>query len=346
MRELGCVNIDVDMKNVINNWVHIPGIHCGSVAIRDVTKYYGYNLSEPMCFGLGGGLGFFYTVREDMNPTRVIHLRGPGMEPNFFSLIGDSVDWRLEEDSDRAFELLKGFIDSGVPVLVQTDIFYLDYYNSSTHFPGHVIPVWGYDDESEIVFVSDTGFDGLQRISYENFRKARSSKANPYPLFNNWFEVKLELPISPLSDIIPKAIRKNAEFMIEGRESSRGISSVSTIRSWADDLLDWGNVEDWKWSSRFAYQVITKRGTCGAGFRFMYRDFLLEAQEMVPSIRKLGLVEMMDRIGNEWSGIALLLKSTSETEIVGLRFNELSVKARDIAGLEEEFYIKVLKNIP
>ncbi len=333
------------MKKIIDNWVHIPGIHCGSVAIRDLTAFYGFKLSEPMCFGIGGGLGFFYTPLEDMSPTRVIHLRGPGMEPNFFSLIGESIDWRLEEDSFRAFELIKAFIDEDIPVLVQTDIYYLEYYNSSTHFPGHVIPVWGYDDESEIVFVSDTGFDGLQRVSYDNFRKARSSKANPYPLFNNWFEVKLKSPISPLSEIIPRALRKNAEFMIEGRESSRGISSVKTIRLWADELLDWGNVKDWRWSARFAYQVIAKRGTCGAGFRYMYRDFLLEVQEIISSIRALGLPESMDRIGNAWGEIASLLKRISEGERVGDLFKVASVKARHIADLEEEFYIKVLKNI-
>src|SRR5579885_1228061 len=48
------------MKKIIKNWVHIPGLHCGSTALRDVVTYYGYNFSEAMCFGLGGGLGFFY----------------------------------------------------------------------------------------------------------------------------------------------------------------------------------------------------------------------------------------------------------------------------------------------
>ena len=46
------------MKKLIENWVHIPGVHCGSVTLRDVVTYYGYPWSEPMCFGIGGGLGF------------------------------------------------------------------------------------------------------------------------------------------------------------------------------------------------------------------------------------------------------------------------------------------------
>ncbi|MFQ5787368.1 MAG: BtrH N-terminal domain-containing protein, partial [Thermodesulfobacteriota bacterium] len=61
---------------MINNWIHIPGIHCGSVALRNVVTYYGLNLSEPMCFGLGSGLGFFYSINEKMSPSKSIHLRG------------------------------------------------------------------------------------------------------------------------------------------------------------------------------------------------------------------------------------------------------------------------------
>jgi hypothetical protein len=333
------------MKKIIESWVHIPGLHCGSTALRDVITYYGYNFSEAMCFGLGGGLGFFYTKGEDMSPSRIIHLRGPGMEPNFFSLVHKPTSWKYESDEDKALEVMKEWIRMDIPILIQTDIYYLDYYKSSTHFPGHVVSVWGYDDETETVFLGDTGFPGLQTVTYENFKKGRTSKAAPFPLNNNWFEVNLEKPIPSLSEIIPEAIRRNARFMIEGTKTSRGESSVRMIKIWAEELPSWTDVSDWKWCTRFAYQVIEKRGTGGGGFRWIYRDFLKEAEGIIPSLKEFKLSEKMNLLGEKWSEISMLLKQISESERNEALFKKASGMAKEVGELEEEFYRTVLDKI-
>ncbi len=331
------------MRRVIEGWVHKPGLHCGSVALRDVISYYGYDFSEAMCFGLGAGLGFFYTVGEELSPTRIIHLRGAGMEPNFFNVFGIPYSWRFEDDADTAFEKVKDSIDRGVPVLLQTDIRYLDYYNSSTHFPGHVVGLWGYDEEKNAAFLSDTGFEGLMTVPLHSLRKARASKAPPYPLSNNWFEVNIEETLPPLSRVIPKAIRKNAELMLEGLEGSRGISSVETIRVWAKELPQWAEVSDWKWCARFAYQVIERRGTGGGGFRFIYRDFLKEAEEIVPKLKEFNLPQKMDRIGRRWSKISDVLKEISEGE--DRDFSKVQPMVYEVADLEEEFYKTAIEKV-
>lgn len=329
------------MKKVIDNWVHIPGLHCGSTALRDVVTYYGYNFSEAMCFGLGGGLGFFYAKGENLSPTRIIHLRGPEMEPNFFSLIDKPISWKYEPDEDKASEILKEWINRDVPVLIQTDIFYLNYYGSSTHFPGHIVSVWGYDDELESVFLADTGFEGLQTVSYDDFKKGRTSKALPFPLENNWFEVNLKEPILPLSEIIPEAIRRNARFMIEGTKSARGESGVKTIEQWGEELPSWADASDWKWCARFAYQVIEKRGTGGGGFRWIYRDFLREAEEILPVLKEFKLSEKMDLIGRQWSEMSMLLKRISENGRDASLFKKASEMARELGEMEEGFYTTV-----
>jgi hypothetical protein len=330
------------MKKIIKNWVHIPGVHCGSVALRDVITHYGHNISEVMCFGLGGGLGFFYTKGENLSPSRIIHLRGPGMEPNFFSLIDKPTSWKYELDEDKALEIAKEWINGDIPILIQTDIYYLDYCKSSTHFPGHVVSVWGYDDETETVFLSDTGFEGLQTVSYEGFKKGRISKAPPFPLDNNWFEVDLKKPLPPLSGVIPEAIRRNAKFMIDGARSSRGESGVKTIKLWAEELPGWADAPDWKWCVRFAYQVIEKRGTGGGGFRWIYRDFLREAEEIIPALKESKFSEKMDLIGAKWSQISMLLKEISENEKNESLFKKASRLAGELGDLEEGFYDAVI----
>ncbi|NIP39475.1 MAG: BtrH N-terminal domain-containing protein, partial [Candidatus Dadabacteria bacterium] len=254
------------MKKVIEGWKHIPGIHCGSAALRDVATYYGLPLSEPMCFGLGGGLGFFYSIDNEISPTRNIHLRGPDMEPGFFSLFTDEKKWEYEQDDSKALQDVIDYIDRDIPVLIQTDIYYLDYYNSSTHFPGHIVVVSGYDDQKQEVYLSDTGFHGLQAVSFENLKKSRSAKIKPYPLSNNWISVGGINTQNDLKDLIPLAIKSNALKMLRGAVSPRGISGVEKIRELSVDITNWKNARDWKWSFRYSYQVIQKRGTCGAGF--------------------------------------------------------------------------------
>jgi hypothetical protein len=331
------------MRKMIDGWVHIPGIHCGSAAIRNIMKFYGYDLSEAMCFGLGSGMGFFYTVSPQLSPTRMIFLRGPGMEYNFFNVIGIPAQWKQEDDADKALKEALEWVERGVPVLVQTDIYYLPYYNSKTHFPGHVVAIWGYDDDAKVVYVSDTDFEELQSVPYELFKKARSSKASPFPLRNNWFEVNLTEPLPPLAKVAPRAIEKNARMMIEGVKGLRGESSLEQIRRWSCDLTDWPNAPDWKWCARFGYQVIARRGVEGAGFRWMYRDFLKEVEELVPGLKELGLSGKMDTAGAKWAEAASLLKAISERDepAEGL-LRKASEVAYEIWEIEGEYYGMVL----
>jgi hypothetical protein len=260
-------------------------------------------------------------------------------------LVHKPTSWKYESDEDKALEVMKEWIRMDIPILIQTDIYYLDYYKSSTHFPGHVVSVWGYDDETETVFLGDTGFPGLQTVTYENFKKGRTSKAAPFPLNNNWFEVNLEKPIPSLSEIIPEAIRRNARFMIEGTKTSRGESSVRMIKIWAEELPSWTDVSDWKWCTRFAYQVIEKRGTGGGGFRWIYRDFLKEAEGIIPSLKEFKLSEKMNLLGEKWSEISMLLKQISESERNEALFKKASGMAKEVSELEEEFYRTVLDKI-
>ncbi|MEZ4548453.1 MAG: BtrH N-terminal domain-containing protein [Thermodesulfobacteriota bacterium] len=333
------------MKRLIENWVHIPGIHCGSVTLRDVMTFFGHPWTEEMCFGIGGGLGFYYTVGENISPTHMIFMRGPGMETSFFSLVVEKTEWKQAE-AGRAVETVKGIIDSGIPAIIQTDIFYLHYYKSSTHFPGHIISVWGYDDEKGVVYVADTQFEGLKTVSYDDLEESMGSSAPPNPLHNNYLDMVVPQELRPLSELAPEAIRINARKMADGVTGGRGESAVRLIKAWAEDMPSWRDVHDWKWCARFGYQVIKKRGVGGAGFRWIYRDFLKEAEAITPGISKLGLPEKMDRIGERWSEAADLLKEISER---GKPEKELLKKASSVAaeiyGMETKYYNYVLEKL-
>lgn len=332
------------MKKIIGDWVHIPGIHCGSVTLRDVMMYFGYPWSEEMCFGVGAGLGFYYTVREDISPTRMIFVRGPEMEPTFFSLALEPMSWKHARED--ALGIVKSSLERDVPVIIQTDIYYLDYYESSTHFPGHIVSVWGYDDESHEMFVADAHFEGLKRVPYDKFIEGMASQSPPNPLDYNYMAINPDRKVRPLSEIIPEALRLNAIRMLEGRTGERGESGVGLIREWSDDLPSWKDVPDWQWCARFGYQVIEKRGVGGGGFRWIYRDFLKEAERVIPDLRDLNLSIRMNHIGNRWHEIAILLKEISENDLPDENLlRNASEKAEVLWELERDFYITVLENV-
>ena len=45
---------------IITNYKPFVGIHCETTATGCLLKQLGINMSEPMMFGLGEGLGFIY----------------------------------------------------------------------------------------------------------------------------------------------------------------------------------------------------------------------------------------------------------------------------------------------
>jgi hypothetical protein len=266
------------------------------------------------------------------------------METTFFGLIDKETPWK--HSNGDVIDNIKAYLNQDTPVVIQTDIYYLEYYNSSTHFPGHIVSVWGYDDENKKMFVADNHLEGLQQVPYDDFKEGMASRDMSNPLNNNYIDVSLTNSEINLKNIIPEAIRENAQKMLYGCSGGRGESGVHKIKLWSEDLPNWKDAEDWKWCARFGYQVIKKRGVGGAGFRWIYRNFLKEAQEIVPQIKELGLTAKMDSIGARWSGIAMLLKEISEKETPD---NELLSKASESAyeiwELETAFYTVVLEKL-
>jgi hypothetical protein len=196
------------------------------------------------------------------------------------------------------------------------------------------------------MFVADNQLEGLQKVPYDNFKEGMSSKDPSNPLDNNYIEVNIDSRIKPLTEIIPMAICENARKMLSGCTGGRGESGVHKIKLWSEDLPNWKDISDWKWCCRFGYQVIKKRGVGGAGFRWIYRDFLIEAEDIIPSLKELKLSQKMDLIGSKWSDIALMLKDISEKENpnTGL-LTAASKKAYELWELESEFYTTAIENI-
>jgi hypothetical protein len=260
----------------IAGYEHVPGNHCGSTALRNLLAFHGCEISEEMAFGLGAGACFFYVPLDGQSPSRFTNGRTARLEENFLELTGAPLRLRTEDDQDRAWDLVREDVDEGRPVLLLTDLYYLDHYGKSAHFPGHAVVLAGYDDSD--AWLSDTGFEELQATKIEHLAEARYSKHPAFPLSGQMIDVEPGATLEPsdLKAAAPAAIERAAAEM---HEPSLGeYQGIPALERLAAEVGDWPEkVQDSEWCARFLFQVIERRGTGGGNFRLMYSRFLEEA---------------------------------------------------------------------
>jgi hypothetical protein len=259
----------------VPGYVHTPGNHCGSTALRNLLAFHEIELSEEMAFGLGAGAGFYYLAMDGTSPSRWFNGRTARLEESFRDLTGTALRMRtFAAGDDGAWEAARTEVDAGRPVLLLTDLYYLDHYGNSAHFPGHAVVLAGYDEE--VAHLSDTGFEELQTTRLENLDRARHSSHPAYPLEGHMFTVTEAVDPERLLAAAPGAIERAAAEMHEPPFGEFG--GLPALDRLAAEAGSWPErVEDWRWCARFAYQVIERRGTGGGCFRPMYARFLEEA---------------------------------------------------------------------
>jgi hypothetical protein len=289
----------------VPGFVHTPGNHCGSTALRNLLAFHGVEISEEMAFGLGAGAGFYYLALGDASPSRWFNGRTARLEETFRELTGAALELRTfaEEDGEAAWEAARKTIDEGRPALLLTDIYHLDHYGNSAHFPGHAVVLAGYDEE--VARLSDTGFEELQTTRLENLARARHSGHPAYPLEGHMFTVDEEIDGEALLAAVPRAIERAASEMLEPPFGE--FAGVPALERLAAEAGSWPEaVEDWQWCARFAYQVIERRGTGGGCFRLMYSRFLAEAgRDEAP---------LAAEAAARWTELAEAFKAASESE--------------------------------
>jgi len=329
------------MKHLIPGWVHNPGVHCASTVISDVMTFHGHALDEAMCFGLGCGLGFFYLQADLLNPTSMTAVRSRMLEPRFFENIGRPFKWAQEPDPDRSLAAVKQKLDADLPVLIHADIAHLPHYNTTTHFPGHVIALWGYDDERAAALVADTGWKELIEVPYPDLQRARHDGLPYMKNSGDYYAVPAGGSIPDLRPIIKKALIRQAEDMEGLKIDMPGLFGFPAMRKAVEDLPRWGQAKDWQWCARWFYQVIERRGTGGGAFRLLYSRFLEQAGELEPGLRRAAPAEEMKEIAGDWTDLAKTLKQISELEKPG-HFDAAAVKLWRITEKEEGFFRRIL----
>ena len=259
---------------MVPGYRHVPGNHCGSTALRNLLAFHGLELTEEMAFGLGAGACFYYVVLDGQSPSRFTNGRVSRLEEQFVELADTPLELRTFEGPEASWEAARESVDSGRPAILLSDLYYLDHYGKSAHFPGHAVVLAGYDDE--VAYLSDTAFEELQTTRLENLAKARHESLPVFPLDGHMFTVAAGAELGDPRAAAPAAIESCARRMIDPPMGD--FEGLPALRRFAAEVGDWPEAaEDWQWCARFNYQVIERRGTGGGNFRAMYSRFLAEA---------------------------------------------------------------------
>jgi hypothetical protein len=249
---------------LVPGFEHRPGHHCGSTALRNLLCFHGAQLSEELAFGLGAGPCFYFVPMEGSSPSRFINGRTRQLEEEFVRLTGAPLELETFPGPDASWEAARAVVDSGAPALLLTDLYYLDHYGTSAHFPGHAVVLAGYD--STHAYVADTAFEGLQRTSLEGLRRARHGEHPVFPLAGHMFTVIGDVERFDFAAAADAAIAAATRRMFEPALGE--FEGLPALRRFAAEVGEWpGLLDDWQWAARFAYQVIERRGTGGGNFR-------------------------------------------------------------------------------
>ncbi len=326
---------------MVAGYTHVPGNHCGSTALRNLLAFHGREYSEAMAFGLGAGACFYYVVLDGQSPSRFTNGRTARLEEQFVELTSAPMQLETDEDPERSWELAREVVDSGRPALLLTDLYHLDHYGRSAHFPGHAVVLVGYD--GELAYLSDTGFEELQTTRLESLKEARHGDFPVFPLAGNMFHVPDGTEVADLREAIPRAVKRAAQTMLEPRGSSpkegaRGQSphgdfeGLPALRRFAVEVGDWPEAaEDWEWCARFCYQVIERRGTGGGNFRRMYSEFLDEAG--------YDEARLAAEASADWTALAATLQEASESdEPDSAQWARIAERARAVLDAEERLW--------
>ena len=323
---------------------HAAGAHCGSTSLRDLSTYYGWGFDEPTCFGLGEGLGFSSVELPD-SPHRAIFGRTGWLERAFFENLGIDHTVHEGEAFATAWAAIRERVDGGDPVMVFTDLYYLDYYGTDTHFAPHSLLAVGYgttEDGGEVVYLADSEFGEIQRLPVGRLEEAMTS-THVVPLQCRYLTVDDAVVTTEFAAAARAAVEGTVATMLgdrEGRRDSKYFTGqgVGQIEAFAAELPEWQDLPGPDWTIRFAYQNIERRGTGGGAFRRLYAGFLAEAAAagIVPG----DVAAEMEGIADDWTALGELLREASESRGRTRRdlLDDASERAFAVADRERALY--------
>jgi hypothetical protein len=298
-------------KSILDNFKPFSGQHCETTATGTLLSQLNIDLSEPMLFGLGEGLGFIFWNMKIMDfPFIGGRVKPDVLTQNIARQLMLEMTTKETSSKQKAWDNVKFLIDNGQAVGLKLDCYHLEYFARPIHFAGHYAALYGYDDT--YAYLVDTKQQGGKvKTSLKSLALARAEKG-PMSSKNLYYTLCKTDKKYDLKNAIVMAIRNNANEYLNPPITNIGYKGIlkasSEIIKWFKRSNDIEN--DFKTSA----MLMEKAGTGGALFRNLYRDYLKESYEIL-KLEKLRLGhELFIDIAMLWTSVSGLFEKVSKTK--------------------------------
>lgn len=306
------------MEKVIESFIPQGGKHCITNALKQIFTFYGYPMSEEMLFGIASGLSFIY-INQSQSPMINGRTKIFDFEQKLAQRLHIKIACKSGKDYSRILNKTKQLIDTKNPVLVYVDMPYLQYLGlpASSHFGGHAVVLFGYDDDTHKFWISDrdqhdhpirvpSGESKLDYhlVDYEELERARRSAYRPFPANCKYLMFDFNGCQAIHKDLLKEAILETCNDMLFPPAHLLGING---IKKFAKEIMKWKKFDIPKLhlaGTTNYFQIHQDGGTGGGLFRKMYGEFLIEAATIMEDgrITKLG-IKFVD-ISMLWDALA------------------------------------------
>ncbi len=325
---------------------HKQAAHCENGVVSNLMRHNGFEVSEPMVFGIGSGLLFSYLPFIKVNYAPVFTYRVlPGLVFNRFAKrVGIKVKREKFSSPKKAKARLDENLKNNNPVGLQVGVYNLIYFPDEYrfHFNAHNMVVYGKKDGQYLI--SDPVMESVTSLTERQLEKVRFAKGAFAPkghiYYPTAFPEKLEL-----ESAIAKGIKQTCRDMT----APVPIVGVKAIRWVAKNIRKWPKKIGAKKTNHYLGQIVRMQeeiGTGGGGFRYIYAAFLLEAADEIHNEKLKKFSKEMTEIGDLWRDFALdasrIYKNRS-SESDG--YNKIADQLVAIANREENFFKRLKKAI-
>ncbi|MBC8027950.1 MAG: BtrH N-terminal domain-containing protein [Steroidobacteraceae bacterium] len=293
--------------------VEVPGFkpfvgqHCETVATGSLLGAAGIQLSEPMLFGLGEGLGFIFINLSSL-PLPFVggRVKPFALTASLCKNLGLTCKAVETSSKTKAWVTLESSLREGRPVGLQLDCFHLEYFSRPIHFAGHFVAAHGFD-QKDVLLVDTAAQGSAQRASRQNVEAARFAKGPMAAKARSW-TIAAPTRALDLAKATRSAIRANARDYLT--PAFKGASHLG-IRKLAESLPSWFEIaKNPEGDLALAAMLMEKAGTGGSLFRNFYRDFLLEARDQLGATPELKRAHgLFAESAAEWAAVAASIES-------------------------------------
>ncbi|MDQ5930195.1 MAG: hypothetical protein QG594_1982 [Bacteroidota bacterium] len=286
------------------------GQHCETTATGTLLRQLDIELSEPMLFGLGEGLGFIFWNMKTMDfPFIGGRVKTDILTENIAKNLNLELSVKETSSTQKAWDNVKELIDKGQAVGLKLDCFHLQYFSNPFHFAGHYTAIYGYDNKN--AFLVDTRQQGGQvQTSLESLALARAEKG-PMSSKNLFYILSKTDKRYDIKAAIIAAIRNNAAVYLNPPISNIGFKGI--LKTSAEIIKWFKTSKDIENEFKAAAIIMEKAGTGGALFRNLYRDFLKESYDMTKIDKLKTGHEAFIEIAKLWTSISQLFEKVSQT---------------------------------